>query len=168
MNARYIKRAIKQLVYFTIIVLIITLLVYNLSDHSQVASYKDLFANGSGIKILFFLLLFSLIYPMFGYAKKEVGIKGSLSDNYNSIISAMRNCHFEVANDDARKNTLNKQGEEVMVFRHKNSFTRLMRLYEDTITIVDKGNGFIEIEGLRKEIVRVAGSIERTLFPNED
>ena len=168
MNARYIKRAVKQLFYFAIIVLIMTLLVFYLSDHDQALSYKDLFKQGSGIKILGFLLLFALIYPIFGYTKKEIGIKGSLADNYTNLISALGSCNFEISNDDASKNTLNKQGQEVLVFRHKNGFTRFMRMYEDAITVTDKGDGFIEIEGLRKEVIRVAGAIDRTLYPNEE
>lgn len=168
MNARYIKRAVKQLVYFAIIVLIMTLLVYYLSDHSNVESYTDLFKQGSGYQIAAFLVLFALIYPIFGYTKKEIGIKGSLAENYSSLISALGSCNFEASNDDARKNTLNKQGQEVLVFRHKSSFVRFMRLYEDPITITDKGDGFIEIEGLRKEVIRICGAIDRTLYPNEE
>lgn len=168
MNARYIKRAVKQLIYFAIIVLIMTLLVFYLSDHDNGLRYQDIFKEGSGIKILGFLVLFALIYPIFGYTKKEIGIKGSLAENYNALVSAMRSCNFEPANEDARRNSLNKQGQEVIVFRHKSGFVRLMRMYEDAITVTDKGDGFIEIEGLRKEVVRASSAIDRTLYPNEE
>lgn len=163
MGLKYFRRAVKQFIYFAIIVLIMTLIVFYLSKEGQTTTYLSLFENGSGRKISIFLLLFSLIYPIFGYTKKEIGIKGSLSDNYNAIVSAMRECNFKDSNNNAMDNYLNKNGEEVLIFRHKSGFIRAMRMFEDKITITDKKDGFIEIEGLRKEIVRVANRIEHSL-----
>ena len=167
MGARYIKRAVKQFVYFAIFVLIVTLLVYYLSGHNDNLTYADLFAGKNGLRMLFFLLIFAAIYPIFGYSKRVIAITGSLSDHYNNIVSVMKEYGFEPTNDDMRNNALNKEGKEVLKFRHKNGLIRLMRIYEDTVTITDLGDGLIEAEGLRKEIVRVGSAIERAVSPTE-
>lgn len=162
MSARYIKRALKQFIYYTIIVLIILAIVYLTSNRSleyQDLSFFEVINQGNSLyKMLGLLLLFSFVYPLIGYTKKEVAFKGSLQDNYSQILTTFSNRGFELCESAP---THNSNQEQILVFRKKSVLLRILRAFEDQVTLTYKGDSIAEIEGLRKEVLLIEAALVR-------
>ena len=104
-----------------------------------------------------FLFFFSLIYPIFGYIKKKVYINGPFENDREKIIQVFLNTNF----------VLVSSSETELVFHHKSPFIRLMRMYEDAI-IVNFSENPITLDGQRKDVYRLARSIEYAIRSNEE
>ncbi len=49
----------------------------------------------------------------------------------------------------------------LMTFRHGSTMSRLSRMFEDRITFSETPEGHIQVEGLRKDVVRISGYVDR-------
>ncbi len=152
---RYFIRAIKYLVYM-VVFLFLFVSVFAVMSKEQ-WSYDVLFRADTKWQMAGFLFFFSVIYPLFGYIKKKVYINGPFENDREKIIQVFLNTNF----------VLVSSSENELVFHHKSPFIRLMRMYEDAI-VVNFSENPITLDGQRKDVYRLARSIEYAIRKNED
>ncbi|GAB1473844.1 hypothetical protein MASR2M69_12850 [Bacteroidota bacterium] len=144
---QYLTRVVKYLVYL-VIVFVLVIAIFSLTSKSSF-SFSNLFREGTEMQIVIFLLVMSVIYPFFGYARKKVYLNKSFTEDKTKILDAFERSRFEVESESG--NTLS--------FRHKSFVVRMFRMFEDRI-ILDYSDNPIAIEGQRKEVYRIARMIE--------
>ncbi len=144
---QYLTRVVKYLIYL-VIVFVLVIAIFSLTSKSSF-SFSNLFREGTEMQIVIFLLVMSVIYPFFGYARKKVYLNKSFTEDKTKILDAFERSRFEVESESG--NTLS--------FRHKSFVVRMFRMFEDRI-ILDYSDNPIAIEGQRKEVYRIARMIE--------
>ena len=152
---KYLIRSIKYFIYFSFLcALILTALVLTGLAEGDINS---LFRNGSEdiLKISLLFLAISAIYPKVGFIKRSIKTSSNL-EAYETAISTWMAEH-------AYK--LESKQDGVLTYRRRSIALRITRMLEDRVTITEipaeeEGMKEIEIEGLRKDIVRVAIGLE--------
>lgn len=146
---KYLIRAAKYFLYFTILLVIILGIMVAIG--AVEADIELMFKNGyeSLWQIGLMLVLIGLTYPFFGFMKKETIIPGEYSEIRQGVIDYM----------ESRGYVLEKEYEENMVFHQKSIVNRFFRMYEDNITLTRSFTGFT-MEGLRKDVVRLSYGME--------
>lgn len=152
---RYFIRAAKYLVYLAVFITLFIILFASVSGTQL--SYDAVFRADTKWQMAAFILFFSIIYPFFGYIKKKVYINDTFEKDREKILQVFLNSNFVLA----ESNPTN------LVFRHKSSLVRLLRMYEDSI-LVDFTENPITIEGQRKDVYRLARAIEYSIRVNEE
>ena len=92
-------------------------------------------------------LLLAATYPFFGYVKRS--FEGNIALDREQLNTAARIVGLELVSESRSE----------LVYRAK-GLRRLVMLYEDTVTVRQKGEQ-IEVEGLRRVAVRLAFDAER-------
>ena len=154
---KYVIRAVKYFLYFCI--LLAAMLAILSVTHVIEGPVEGMFREGydSLVKIAIMFGCVSAVYPMFGFIKKEALIPGEYSEIRGRIIEYMENRGYR----------LESEQDENMTFRSRSVVTRLFRMYEDRITLTRRVTGF-DVEGLRKDVVRVAYGLESALRRPEE
>lgn len=154
---KYAIRAVKYFIYITLVFAVVIWVLACLSAKKVLTSPDDIIStlvNGwrSVWLILGVFAAFSSIYPMFGYIRRTLAVGGSVAELKGSIDAFMeeRGYGFE------------KQDEGKLCYRINGSMARLSRSYEDRVTVSQTVRG-IEMEGLRKDVVRLALGLEARL-----
>ena len=153
---KYIIRAIKYFLYITVLmVLILTILVICGAVSSDI---NIMFSNGynSLLKIELMFLCVSLVYPKFGYVKKGTVLPGEYSEIRNDIISFMENHGYRLETEE----------NENLTFRMTSTVKKILRVWEDRITMTRDLAGYI-IEGPSKDVIPVAAGLENQLRYSE-
>ena len=150
---RYFIRAFKYLVYFFILMALM-LGVLVLIHASDATSVEELFKDGynSLVKIAIMFGCVSLIYPLFGFQKKEAIVPGDYREIRTGVVEFMESRGYRLEHE---------QGED-MTFVLRSPVTRLFRMYEDRITLTRRISGF-DVEGLRKDVVRIVYGLEQKM-----
>lgn len=146
---RYTIRAAKYFLSMAVIVtLILVGLTYYATGSFDISQSLD---NGwkSVIYIGLILLVFSAVYPQFGYRERPLDIRGEREEMAGVIRRYM----------DARGYRLEKDEEGLMTFRNRSPLVRFFRVWEDRITFTPTHSGYT-IEGLNRDIVRFLSGIE--------
>lgn len=154
---KYLVRAIKYFFYFAILTtLIILALIFTGLAESDV---EQLFRGGTDSiwKIAVFFIAVAAVYPKVGFINKSVPGKGNWNDNRDTITSYMNEHSF----------VLESENDNEITFRHSRPLNRLTRMLEDRITLTFNADGF-EMEGLRKDVFRLATGLEYRLNPRQD
>jgi len=141
---RYIIRAIKCFIYFTVLM---SAILFVLAKLGIVGSDIDsLFRDGMGSvwKILACFAAISAIYPKFKYCSRVVAAEGGMEQNSEAIVS-----YFE-----SKGYSLEVNETEKMMFRLCSTAGRLSRMFEDAITITPDILGF-KMEGMSKDIIKL-------------
>ena len=147
---KYFVRAIKYFIYLSVLlVIILTLLVLIRAVEPDI---ETMFRNGYDalwqIALLFAVL--AAIYPKVGYVSRLAGMQGGWDDFRGDIKKYMENHYY----------SLEKAKPGMMTFRHDGTVSRLSRMFEDRITITATEGG-VTVEGLRKDVLRIASGLER-------
>lgn len=146
---KYFVRSVKYLVYFTLMCGIILVLTFHFSVKPEGLTLMDmLMVDGSIYKMLAFFVAVAAIYPALGFQKKPLYVS-NLKEHRKELVELFENTNYVVASESATS----------ISFKLRNPFLRLMRLFEDTITIDFSDNPVI-IEGLRKDVLRFSRGIE--------
>ena len=146
---KYVIRAVKYLVYFTVMCSIILILTFHFSVKPEGLTLMDmLLVDGSLYKMLAFFVAVAAIYPALGFQNKPLYVS-NIKENRKQIVELFENANYVIASEDATS----------VSFRLKNPFLRLMRLYEDYVTI-DFSDNPVMIVGLRKDVLRFGRGIE--------
>lgn len=117
----------------------------------------SLFRPGTGGQIVLFWIAISAIYPFFGYAYREVKSSSSPEELKSLVEEYLTTLQFKLVSQEG--NTLK--------FIHTSPFIRVMRAFEDTITIEIKEEGLL-FEGQRKDVYRIARAIEYALREQQE
>ncbi len=156
-TVRYIVRAVKYFCWFAVLfVLVISALVFTKFVPTD-NGVEGLFIRGwiSVLEIAGVFLVFSAVYPKFGYQKRQVGIPGEWNE-----VSARVKEYFEWRGD----YRLESETPEHLCFRARKTGLRIARLWEDRLTVTPTFGG-VEIEGPSKDIARIVSSMEGFIKP---
>jgi tryptophan-rich sensory protein len=144
---KYFIRVLKYMVYLAIIFVLIVS-IFSLTS-SNGFNYENLFRPGTGIQMITFFVVISLIYPLFGFIKKRVYLNKPFSEEREKIVEIFTNSRYKII----------AENESTIVFRHTSPFIRAMRMFEDDVTVNFSDNPII-LEGQRKDVYRIARTIE--------
>jgi hypothetical protein len=149
---KYLVRAVKYFVSICLLATIILLVLVMM--HAVSSDINVMFQQGwvSVGKIALMFAAVSAIYPLVGYKKQMAHVLGDLSDLRGSVVKCMEERGYKLESEDGDK----------MTFRSRSVLHRIFRLGEDRITIRKELGGF-EVEGLSRDIVRVAYALEYKL-----
>lgn len=153
---KYLRRAVKYFIQMTVVLVVIIgalMLTGWVSTDISVAFRQGWTSVGY---IAAALAAVSAVYPYFGYSRRTVTVPGEPADLREPVLRAL----------DFRGYRLEKEEDGTMAFRLRSGVARVARLWEDRITITPVLGGF-ELEGLTRDLVRVASSLENT-FRNHD
>ena len=146
---KYALRAVKYFLTMALLVVVVLALL----NYYQFHNWNLLLSLSSGARSLLWIGLmlagFSAIYPRFGYACRPLDVRGEAAEILPVIEEYM----------DAKGYKLESKTDEIVTFRIRSPFTRLMRTFEDRITFTRTHTGYT-IEGLNREIVRLISGIE--------
>lgn len=146
---KYFIRSLKYLLYFSFMCGIILVLTFHFSVKPEGLTLLDmLLVDNSLYKMLAFFVAVAAIYPALGFQKKEVYIS-NFAEHKKEIIELFENANYVIDSESAT----------TISFRLRNPFLRLLRIYEDYVTIDFSGNPVL-MEGLRKDILRFSRGIE--------
>lgn len=148
---KYLIRAIK---YFFYLLIILTLILSALVLTNFVeADIQAMFRNGydSLWQIAACTAFFALLYPRFGFGHRMAHLYGDPAQTRPAVMKIMENRGYKLETEDG----------EVMTFIRTSAITRLIKMYEDRITLTRSAAGY-DVEGLTKDIVRVVTALEAT------
>lgn len=146
---KYFIRSLKYLFYFSFMCGIILVLTFHFSVKPEGLTLLDmLLVDNSIYKMLAFFVAVAAVYPALGFQKKEVYIS-NFAEHKKEIIELFENANYVIDSESATS----------ISFRLRNPFLRLLRIYEDYVTIDFSGNPVL-MEGLRKDILRFSRGIE--------
>ncbi len=154
---KYLIRAIKYFIYFSVIcALIIAVLILTGMAEGNI---DTIFRNGAADiwKIAGLFLLISAIYPKVGFIVRNCKVEGGLDAREAEITAFMEEHAYRKEKAETGKVT----------YRRRSPFTRLTRMYEDRITLVEE-DGEVYVEGLRKDVVRIAMGLEYRFAPKQE
>ena len=153
---KYLIRSLKYFIYFS---LMCTLIVYALVLIGAVEGNIDsIFEEGyrSIGKIAIFFALVAAVYPKLGFISRDMQINGSWSEIRMQVIEFMGE----------RRYSLESEDESKVTFRLKGNTGRLTKMFEDRITLTKTAYGW-QMEGLRKDVLRLASGLENRLTPQD-
>lgn len=145
----YLRRALKYFIQITVLVTVILLVLMETGLASKDISVAFKYGWNSVWYILAAFAAMSAVYPLFGYQKRKIDLKGDPSEARDGIVDAMH----------ARGYVLESETGGVLKFHLLSPVNRIARLWEDTVTLTPVLGGF-EAEGLSRDLVRVVSSIE--------
>ena len=145
---KYLVRALK---YFVQISLIMTLIIIALMLSGLISKDINVAFQKGWTSVGYIALMFagvSAFYPLFGYTKRRITAPGDPAEYHTLIREAFQDRGYIPDGEGA--------------FRSASTWQRISRLWEDRITVTPILGGF-ELEGLGRDLVRVAGSIEHRI-----
>ena len=145
---RYFIRAVKYFIYFILLfVVIMAVLVLTGAAEGDIST---MFRGGYSAlwKIAVIFAVISAIYPSVGFIRKEAMIPGSWEEDKDIIKEFMGGRGYVLETEDTG----------TMSFR-KTGMSRFTRMYEGRVTLSAKIGG-VEIEGMRKDVLRLAMGLE--------
>ena len=147
---RYIIRVLKTIIYFTLIIFIILGFIALMSNNVTNGDYSLLFKDNGFIRMLYFVGAIALFYPYLAYTNKKIYLQKDFIEERKYIEEILASASYHITEEANNK----------LYFRPKNKLYRLMRMYEDTVTLTYSNNE-ITLEGMRKDTTRLARYIER-------
>jgi uncharacterized membrane protein YciS (DUF1049 family) len=147
---RYFIRALKSIIFFFVIVVLVFVISFALGNSSEnPITFKELLQGTDLTPLTIFAVVFGMAYPLFGYVKRKVYTNHPLDEEKQEVIRLFADVHFELLSDENKK----------IIFRHKSPVARCMRLYEGNIE-VDYSENPVVLSGLRRDVERLASRIQ--------
>lgn len=149
----HLRRALKYFIQITLIfaVIIGVLMLTNMASKDINTAFRHGWQSVEMILAAFAVM--SLIYPFFGYGKRQINAAGDPADHWKTIEETLDIRGYAPAGETP---------EGGRKFKLKNGVNRVARLWEDTITINPVLGGF-QAEGLNRDLVRVVMALDRKL-----
>lgn len=147
----YLRRVAKYLILILIVLFFLIILKYSGSGLSPMNMINQMFNEMQ----VFFIILFiySFIYPILVFGKKERHLNGDFNTNREAIVQILEENHFVKAEETTEKIT----------FRKKWILSRIATMGEDAIEIEIKDNP-IYFSGYRKDLKRIDMGLDRKLL----
>lgn len=149
---KYIIRAIKYFFYFALLTTaLVTALVLIGAVESNI---EAIFEGGYTAlwKMAAFFGIVAAIYPSLAFISRDIPAKGEFSAQKQEIKEYMKDHRYE----------LESETGSVLTFRVRGIAGKLAKMYEDRITITSTLGG-IQIDGLRKDVIRLAAGLNARL-----
>ena len=154
---KYFVRSVKYFIYFS---LLCTLIVYALVLTGMASGdINEIFEGGYDAiwKIAVFFALVAAVYPKFGFITRKIETDRSWEEVRNTATEYLK----------AARYVPEHESEDIITFRFSSMAGRMTKMFEDRITITRTDSGF-KMEGLRKDVFRMASTIEYRLSSNEE
>ena len=153
---KYLIRSIKYFIYFSLMCsLIVTALVLIGAVEGGVDSIFEEGYRSIG-KIAIFFAIVAAAYPKFGFIRRDMNINGTWDEIRNQTVEFMNE----------RQYSLESEGADKVTFRCKGMAGRLSKMLEDRVTLTKTDDGW-QMEGLRKDVMRLASGLENRLTPQD-
>lgn len=153
---KYLIRSIKYFFYFSLLttLILLALIATGLAE----GDINTMFRGGSSAiwKIAVFFVVVAAVYPKLGFISRKVSTDRSWDEIKGEVIGFMRERQYDLETESAT----------TVTFRHRGAVNKLTRMYEDRITVTILQDGF-EMEGLRKDVFRIATNLEYRLNPQQ-
>lgn len=149
---RYLIRAIKYFFYFS---LLTTIIIFALVLIGAVEGNIDsIFRGGYDAlwKIAIFFALVAAIYPKLGFITRDVPVDKDWEEIRDQAIAFFKERRYD----------LESETSKVITFRIRGVAGKVSKMYEDRITVTRRPGGY-DIEGLRKDVLRLAIGFENLL-----
>lgn len=146
---KYLLRAIKYYLYMVILValMLTALTLLHVTEWNAATMFRNGYDSIWQLALAF--LAIALLYPKFGFNRRPVIIPGEYSEIRDGIVSYMEEHGYQVESEN---------GED-LTFRAKSPVRKVLRFFEDRITMTRDLGGFY-VEGLTKDIVRIINGLE--------
>lgn len=146
---KYLIRSVKYLFYFAFMCGLILVVTFHFSVKPEGYTLMDmLLVDGSIYKMLAFFVAVAAVYPALGFQKKPMYVS-NIKEHRKEVVELFENSNY----------VIDSETPTSISFRLRNPFMRLLRLYEDNVTI-DFSDNPVMIEGLRKDVLRFSRNIE--------
>ena len=151
---KYFIRAVKYFFYFAFLTTAIVLVLVATGMTSS--DINELFEGGYNAlwKMAIFFAIVGAVYPKLGFISRKMYIQKGKDEIRDAAVEYMseRSYGFESETPDS------------MTFRYRGTIGRFTRMYEDRIILTRTEDGYI-MEGLRKDVMRLATGLEYRLNP---
>ena len=153
---KYIIRAIKYFFYFAFLTTaLITILVLIGAVEGNIEAIFD--GGYTALwKMAAFFAVVAAVYPSLAFIQREIPVKGDFSAQKNEIKEYMADHRY----------VLESETENTLTFRVRGVAGKLAKMYEDRITVTS-ALGSLKIDGLRKEVFRIAAGLDVRLNREE-
>lgn len=153
---RYIVRSVKYFIHFSLIcaVIVIALALIGAVEGNINAIFSE--GYDSIWKIALFFVAVAAVYPKVGFMTRGMDIDGEWADIRSGVLEYMTE----------RGYVLENEGEGTVTFRFRSFTGKLSRMYEDRITLTKTDGGY-QMEGLRKDVLRLVMGLEHRLSSKE-
>ena len=149
---KYLIRAIKYFFYFAIVTtaIVATLVLIGAVE----GNIESIFEGGYNAlwKMAIFFAAVAAVYPSLAFIRRDIPAKGDFRSRKDEIIGFMKERRYELENENDGR----------LSFRVKGIAGKLSKMYEDRIIITNEFGG-IQIEGLRKDVIRIASGLDLCL-----
>lgn len=141
----YLMRAARYTLRIIILLCVVFAALYFLGmlDTGGEGLLKALFLSKKGAILLVVLLFFALTYPKWNFA--EIVVRADLDADRERITEAFREYRY----------SLSGVKDGVLTFRSDSPWKRFSSMFDDTITVSREGDGYIRLEGMRRDLPRV-------------
>lgn len=144
----YLRRSASYFLFVSVLFTVIYLLmVLTSTTRVEPDQLWQFFMSNNGIIVLQFAVVISLIYPLFGFAKKSVTVR-DISD-MSAVDRVMEASGYVLTQDNGT----------IRRYRPAKALARLRMLYNDTVTI-DASRNPIEISGTRTVVIVLVMRLE--------
>ena len=151
---KYFIRAVKYFFYFAFLTTVIVLVLVTTGLAS--GDINELFEGGYNAlwKMAIFFAIVGAVYPKLGFIARKMYVPKDKDQIRAEVVEYMseRMYGFESETPDS------------ITFRYRGTVGRLTRMYEDRIVLTRTEDGYI-MEGLRKDVMRLATGLEYRLNP---
>ena len=154
---KYLIRAIKYFFYFAIVTTaLVTVLVFIGAVEGNIDA---IFEGGYNAlwKMAIFFAAVAAVYPSLAFIKRDITIDGGFEAHKDEIIEYMKERRYE----------LESSTENGLSFRIKGIAGKLTKMKEYRITVTPTLEG-AQMEGLRKDIIRLAMGLEAKLSQRQN
>jgi len=146
----YFIRFFKYVVYYFIFLLaVLALVFYTTTNRGDLQYFWELIPPYNYWQVAIFLIVFAAVYPFFGFVKRNVYLNRPFQTDRDMLIECILLANYKLCSDDGSK----------MKFQQKSIFLRIMRLFEDTLTL-DYSDNPIVLDGMRRDVYRFARNME--------
>ena len=149
----YLRRAFKYLLQICILFVVIigALMLTGFISRDVSVAFQQGWTSIGYIAAMFAVV--SLAYPHFGYGKRTIHAQGDPAEYWARIDAAMASRGYEKAGE------TENGGRK---YHHTSTFMRVMRLWEDRITIEPVLGGF-QAEGLVRDLARIVSATDHKI-----
>ena len=154
---KYFIRSVKYFFYFAFLTTAIILVLVAIG--AVEGNIDTIFEGGysSLWKIAIFFALVAAVYPKFGFVCRKLETTGSWDDVRNAAVKYFSEKPFKLETETA----------DAVTFRRRDIIAKISKMGEDRITVRKAEDGFA-MEGLRKDVMRLAAGLEHHLAPHTE
>lgn len=151
---KYFIRSIKYFFYFAIITTLIVAILVTIGAVEN--DIDSIFRGGYEAiwKIAIFFAVVAAVYPMVGFICRDIPADKEWKDIRGMVTGYMQEHRYD----------LESESEGEVTFRFRGTLGRLSKMNEDRLTLRRTEGGYT-LEGLRKDVLRLATGLEHRLAP---